>query len=196
MATMEPKRHEVCSECRRSFPVYRDRGDMTKCKACKMAARTTAYRLAHPDLRSKEYAKWKERATADDFEAKRAREQKRHADNPKKSAARMGEWRSKNRDRVRERDRAYYRANREKCIQYVVDRNASFRTPPWAEKQEIARVYRVARRLSEVTGIRHHVDHVVPLRGRNVCGLHVQSNLRVIAAEDNWRKHASFSVGA
>ena len=196
MATMTPKRHEACTECGCSFPIYRDRGDMTKCKACKMAARTIAYRLAHPDLRAKEYAKWKARASTDDFEAKRARGRKLHAENPKMSAIRMNRWREKNRERARATYRAYYQANRQKCIQYVVDRNASFRTPPWASKADIAKLYHAARRVSEVTGVLHHVDHVIPLRGRKVCGLHVHTNLRVIAAEDNWRKHATFEVEA
>lgn len=45
-----------------------------------------------------------------------------------------------------------------------------------------------AKRLSRETGIPHHVDHIVPLQGDHVSGLHVESNLQVIPATDNIRK--------
>jgi 5-methylcytosine-specific restriction endonuclease McrA len=45
-----------------------------------------------------------------------------------------------------------------------------------------------ARRLSAETGIRHSVDHIIPLCGRTVTGLHVETNLRIITLEQNIRK--------
>ncbi len=38
------------------------------------------------------------------------------------------------------------------------------------------------------TGIKHHVDYFYPLQGKTMCGLHVETNLRVIPALDNLRK--------
>lgn len=43
-------------------------------------------------------------------------------------------------------------------------------------------------RLTEETGVQHEVDHMVPIAGKNVCGLHVPWNLRVIPRLDNIRK--------
>jgi hypothetical protein len=63
-------------------------------------------------------------------------------------------------------------------------------TPPWADMDAIRRIYAEAVRLTEATGVVHHVDHVLPLRGKRVSGLHVHTNLQVLPWRDNLRKGA------
>ncbi|PQV51017.1 hypothetical protein [Paraburkholderia sp. BL21I4N1] len=59
-------------------------------------------------------------------------------------------------------------------------------TPPWADMEQIRALYREAARLTRETGELHVVDHIVPLAGKLVCGLHVHWNMRVL----HWRENA------
>jgi 5-methylcytosine-specific restriction endonuclease McrA len=64
-------------------------------------------------------------------------------------------------------------------------------TPAWLTKEErlqMRELYVQARKLTAVTGERYVVDHIVPLRGESVCGLHVPWNLRVITQDENLKK--------
>lgn len=65
-------------------------------------------------------------------------------------------------------------------------------TPKWANRAAIRAVYTRCAEVTLNTGIRHEVDHIVPLRGRRVSGLHVHWNLQVIPAEDNRLKSNHF----
>ena len=61
-------------------------------------------------------------------------------------------------------------------------------TPKWlsyTQKKEIRSLYVIAQTTSKITGIRYVVDHIIPINGEDVCGLHVPWNLRVITQEEN-----------
>lgn len=61
-------------------------------------------------------------------------------------------------------------------------------TPGWAERSAMLAVYVEARRISAETGIKHHVDHIVPLQSKLVCGLHCNTNMRIIPSRENLKK--------
>jgi 5-methylcytosine-specific restriction endonuclease McrA len=87
--------------------------------------------------------------------------------------------------------------NRGKRNAITAKRNASKlqRTPIWLTKEhykQIADFYKKAKELDTLTGIKHHVDHIVPLQGENVSGLHVPWNLQILTATENCSKHNSF----
>jgi hypothetical protein len=61
-------------------------------------------------------------------------------------------------------------------------------TPLWADFHELRKVYNEADRLSRATGVKHNVDHIVPLNHPRVCGLHNHFNMRPLPAGPNMSK--------
>lgn len=68
------------------------------------------------------------------------------------------------------------------------DKRVRDATPAWASREAIKEVYARARLLTVTTGIKHVVDHLVPVRSPLVCGLHVEFNLEAIPEGDNLSK--------
>ena len=68
------------------------------------------------------------------------------------------------------------------------NRYRNLRLARWADRSKVQAFYAEAKRLTDETGIPHHVDHIIPLLGEFVCGLHVHTNLQVLPGSDNIRK--------
>jgi hypothetical protein len=67
-------------------------------------------------------------------------------------------------------------------------------TPSWLnldQKEQIVNFYELAKDCCLTTGLLYEVDHIVPLRGKNVCGLHVPWNLQILPVDINRRKSNS-----
>ena len=72
-----------------------------------------------------------------------------------------------------------------RAIQYRTKRILA--TPPWADTAKIKEIYSKCPE-------GYHVDHVVPLQGELVCGLHVESNLQYLTIKENLQKSNKFIV--
>lgn len=99
--------------------------------------------------------------------------------------------RAENQRDLRRSSSAQWRQNNAHLVcQQAAKRRAVSRksTPFWANQFFIKEAYRLAELRSKVTGVEWHVDHVVPLNSKIVCGLHCEHNLAVIPASANMLK--------
>lgn len=109
--------------------------------------------------------------------------------NPEKIINAKRKWKENNIGRVK--------ADKAKRKLYVAQA-----TPKWLDAEQlecIACYYEMAQLRTECLGIEYQVDHIIPVRGKNVCGLNVPWNLEVITKKENlwksnkllsWRKSA------
>lgn len=69
------------------------------------------------------------------------------------------------------------------------------RTVSWADDWKIQQFYTMAQKLSKLYGVKFVVDHVIPLRGKLVSGLHIETNLQIITESENCKKSNKFIPG-
>lgn len=167
-----------CSRCGQlkelpAFPVNRQcvGGRHTICTACRVEQNKVS-RRAHPEVSRAAGKRWYQK-------------------NKKKAVEATKKWMRNNPDKAH----AIYLKYKLKDKALVAASSARRRatklqaTPAWANQFFISEAYDLAKRRTDATGFEWHVDHIVPLKSKIVCGLHVEHNLQVIPGSANCRKN-------
>ncbi len=167
----------------------------------KERARSLAYRLAHPEKMIASRAAWRAANQVAEKAAvalwkKNNKEKTRETGRiyresiKDKLAASHAAYRAANKEKIKKYGAAYTKANAGKVNASTARRYSSKRKaiPSWACRDAIERIYIRAAEMTKETGSPHEVDHIVPLQSSVVCGLHCESNLRVLTRYENRSK--------
>lgn len=162
-----------CVQCAKDAALAWNKANREKC-----AVNKKTYAKRHPDRVSAQYKTWR-------------------VNNPDKVKAKNENWRKANWDKYLDISAQWKRRNRGHTNAKTKERRLSQiqRTPKWLTDQDFADIkkfYDLAHELSQAYGFPWHVDHIIPLQGKNVSGLHVSANLQIMRGSDNVRKGNRF----
>jgi len=185
-----------------------DRRTTTQARCAECVRVRQRARLQDPEFR-KRHNQWclarEKRKSADpEFVKRRKESDLRTRQKPEvKQRKRMADKARHARPEVKARKKRWAdmsEAEKAKCNARCSARRARIRqgTPVFLSREHrsaIWRIYEESARRTRETGVRHHVDHIVPLLGEKVSGLHVPWNLRIVPAEVNQRKYNRMDEG-
>ena len=198
---------KVCTSCDEDDPEMFGKekkgkfGLRAKCKKCRSIDRKDSY-SKNKDKES-DYGKKYRLENQEKVKASRkiqnakesTKESKRlwARDNKEKIDAKNLRYRKCNPDKIKESNKVWREANPGKVNFYAANyrSNKKQATPVWQtekDKSYICEIYRISSELSRITGTQYEVDHIIPLAGVNVSGLHVPSNLQILNMSENRQK--------
>jgi len=151
--------------------------------------KTKKYYENHKDQVSKHCKEYYEK-TKEKQAPKRRQYQEEHWNEHLESSTR---WCKANKDKRKDIQRRYAQQYPGKVNANTAKRRAARlqATPLWLTKEhlkQIERYYIVAKWVESILGEHIHVDHIIPLQGENVSGLHVPWNLQLLTEEENCKK--------
>ena len=126
----------------------------------------------------------KVRATLEGRQKHNAASKKWVISNPEKASKVMARWRADNKHKERAQSN----------LKRVLRLSRQPKNLAKDHKNKMAVYYKIAVGLTSVHGVQYHVDHIVPLRGKLVSGLHVPWNLQVIPAIENLSKGNRYEI--
>jgi hypothetical protein len=182
---------KTCSKCEVNKPLAefrvnaRNSGLRLDCKDCQrkqdrehyknnreqILLKAKTYYIANTERLCGKAVKWR----IENPEKVKAANAKYYADDPDVNRARARQWAKDNPTKTR-----FNRSARR-----AAEKQA---TPIFADKKKMIVIYANAVEISRKTGVPRHVDHIVPLQSKMVCGLHCEANLQVLTVAENQSK--------
>ena len=201
---------KTCSKCNISKPVEafnklkkaKD-GLQGHCKQCKKEY-SQAWAKANPEKKRERDKKYRENNpewVASYYSAY-------YEKNRDKQLAYSKQFQQDNKEHLQAYRKAYYEVNKERMLAYQAEYRADNKdkhaqseakrrasklnaTPSWLTEDDhdvIGWIYEMREERTKATGVAHHVDHIAPLQGNDVCGLHVWWNMQLLPASENISK--------
>lgn len=175
---------KTCSKCHKTKPLT----DFCKNKTAKFGV-SSSCRIFQADYNKSYREKNREELLQKDRD--------RYANNSEVMKANAAKHKAENKDYYYNYNKSYYRINKHKFLAANSKRRGVIlkATPAWLteeQKQQIEEAYWLAQDLKAVSGETYHVDHIIPLQGKGVCGLHVPWNLQILPADINLQKGTKY----
>lgn len=194
---------KICKKCQASELVNKFEHGRAICKICRATQNAEFYQKNENKIRlaKKEYRGINKETISE--KAKEIYQQNRLSILTQKAI-----YYKNNRETILSRSNEYYKSNKERIIiskaayakknaDKLASRNAKRRAvliqacPQWLSIKQLRRIeafYRLAKYLTKKSNTPHEVDHIVPLKGKNVNGLHAPWNLQILTRYKNRQK--------
>lgn len=194
---------KICSKCKvdkQLIEYSRDTqnkdGHSTLCKKCKKAYTfenkevIDAYTKKYKELNKKTISSYMKKWRKNNSEYIKINNESYRKDNPEYFIT----YRHTNKEAILTSAKNYREDNKASRNAQASKRRADLlkATPSWADLESIKEFYIKRDKLIQETGEIYHVDHIVPLIGKRVCGFHCENNLQILKASENLSKGNKF----
>ncbi len=206
--------YKICSKCKEEKLF----SEFSKCKSNKDGYQHLC-KLCQKLQMASYYEKHKEKIALQQLEYRQANKEKIASlaeDYRRFNKEKIIQYQQENKERILRNAKQYYQSNKHKFREHKAKQQKQYRqlnkatyaswaakrraeklkaTPHWLTEEQhekMREMYICAQMFKLYTGQDYHVDHIVPLQGKHVCGLHVPWNLQVIVAKENLSKSNKF----